>query len=711
MTTFRAGWYEIHFDAKTFRSRCRYFRTTAFYTAECVVESNGQQILLWQDPSGPTGPGRPAQWSASFKALANADRGDWWDNPPGGPRYKPALPGDYSRALRKPTPRELCQRVGSGSTASALSCSKEINVGIFFDGTDNNMDRDKPKSHSNVVSLFDAHKLDMTENFRYYIPGVGTEFPQIGEFGESANGKKFAAGGEERIHFAMLQVYNAVCRAATDKNLLSVAEMKDLVTTVGLNTLSTWYRLSDNRMNGVFERLDARLMKAIEGTRPRITGLNLSVFGFSRGAAEARTFTKWIQEASRMRVGTAVLKVKFLGIFDTVASVLLPDSSPANLGNGLFDWARGTLEIMGPEHTAHYVAAHEIRRSFPLSTARSGGSYSSGVKEFVYPGAHSNIGGGYEPGAQGKSTGGRATLLSQIALNDMYFEAANAGAALFAMSKMPGETRADFKIDPKLDASFSAYAAWTKYREKEDVAASKGDSTQNRLQDHTHMYWRWRASVSPDSKFKALSSYAAAKEQDRIDLWESELDWRADIENAREASKPQKMFVPDFGEINVPPTADGVQKSLLVEIVLGKSVPESVGVFFDNFVHDSHGGFWMLGARTELDRKVFIQEIKDKQRTHQRLLAMAQSSAVTNPTASIGFLAAAKAYELNKFELRVLVVDAKAPGALPTMSDADAPDLRKKAGFVTSTVLAAMGTATRREPHGHGRYRTVFDHS
>lgn len=711
MTAFRTGWYEIHFDPKTFQSRCRYFRSMSMYTAECVVEGNGQQFLLWQDPNGPTGAGRPAQWSTAFKALAIASNGDWWDNPPGGPHYKPALPGDFSRALRKPTPRELCQRAGSGSAAIALSCSKEINVGIFFDGTNNNLIRDKPKSHSNVVSLFDAHKLDLKESFKYYIPGVGTKFPQIGELGEDAWGKKFAFGGEQRIHYAMLQVYNAVCLAATDKNLLSQEEMKELVTTDSYNGLATFYRLSNNRMNAVFERIDARLMKAIEGRRPRITELKLSVFGFSRGAAEARTFSTWIQEASRTRVGTAALKVKFLGIFDTVASVMVPDSAPANLGNGLFDWAHDTLDIAGPEHTAHYVAAHEIRRSFPLSTARSGKVYGAGVKEFVYPGAHSNIGGGYEPGSQGKSTGGRATLLSQIPLNDMYFEAANAGAALFAMSQMPAETRADFKIDPRLDAAFSAYAAWTKYEEKEDVAAARGDPTENRMQDHTHMYWRWRASVSTEAKFKALSSYAAAREQDRIDLWESELDWRADIENARQASQPSKMFLPDAGEIDMPPTVDSVQKSLLVEIGLGKTVPQPVGDFFDKFVHDSHGGFWVLGAQTELDRKIFIQEIKDKKKIHDRLLAMARSIALLNPAASLSFLATAKSYELNKFELRVLVVDSKAPGELPTMSDADAPDLRANAGPVTSTILGWMGTATRREPHGHGRYRTVFDHS
>jgi Uncharacterized alpha/beta hydrolase domain (DUF2235) len=207
MNAFREGWYEIHFNPKTYRSRCRYFRTMSFYTAECAVESNGQQLLLWQDPQGPTGPGKPAEWSDRYKPLPNAGKGDWWDNAPGGSKYKPAQPGDHSRTLRKPTPRELCQRASAADATSAdgLSCTKEIHVGIFFDGTNNNRDRDRPlKGHSNIVSLWDAHKKDRVENFAYYIPGVGTEFREIGEMGESKNGKAFAAGGEQRIHFATI---------------------------------------------------------------------------------------------------------------------------------------------------------------------------------------------------------------------------------------------------------------------------------------------------------------------------------------------------------------------------------------------------------------------------------------------------------------------------------------------------------------------------
>jgi Uncharacterized alpha/beta hydrolase domain (DUF2235) len=127
---------------------------------------------------------------------------------------------------------------------------------------------------------------------------------------------------------------------------------------------------------------------------------------------------------------------------------------------------------------------------------RGGKAYGSRIKEYVYPGAHSDVGGGYSPGDQGKATGERTTLLSQIPLNDMFFEALNSGVALQRLDEMPGETRADFKIDPKLDSAFSAYAAWTVYNEKEDVAAAKGAAAENRMQYHMHLYWRWRAGAS-----------------------------------------------------------------------------------------------------------------------------------------------------------------------------------------------------------------------
>lgn len=400
MVEFKEGWYEVRFDAATRDRRCRYYKTTSLYTAECIVKETGLQILLWVDEAGKVDVRSP-----NYVCMENAPAGDWWDNEPGGKSYQPELPGDQSRATRKLTARELCQRAATADPGKAdgLSCSKEIHVGLFFDGTNNNMNRDLPdQSHSNVVSLFNAHKDDKVENFRYYIPGVGTRFPEIGEDKESDDGKRFASGGEVRIHWALIQIYNALHWAYHNSLLIEPAEAKTLC----VDRLATFWRIGDSKLIGVFEGIQQRLLTAIEGQRPRVTKLRLSVFGFSRGSAEARTFCQWVQKAANnMTVGEATLELHFLGLFDTVASVGLADSSP--IGRGFMDWADGTMDISGVNQTVHYVAAHEIRQSFPLSTARIGTrSYPTNTKEFVYPGAHSDLGGGYGAGAQGKAIGG-----------------------------------------------------------------------------------------------------------------------------------------------------------------------------------------------------------------------------------------------------------------------------------------------------------------
>ena len=69
-----------------------------------------------------------------------------------------------------------------------------------------------------------------------------------------------------------------------------------------------------------------RLKAALEGKKPEVTQINVSVFGFSRGAAQARTFVNWLFEVCERadggyRFAGLPLRVQFLGIFDTVASV------------------------------------------------------------------------------------------------------------------------------------------------------------------------------------------------------------------------------------------------------------------------------------------------------------------------------------------------------------------------------------------------------
>src|SRR5690606_33058668 len=79
----------------------------------------------------------------------------------------------------------------------------------------------------------------------------------------------------------------------------------------------------------------------------------------------------------------------------------------------------------------HFVAAHEQRSCFPLDSIRNeDGRYPGFAREVVYPGVHSDVGGGYTKNEQGKARNGTHELLSQIVLHDLYAEAFAAGAPL-----------------------------------------------------------------------------------------------------------------------------------------------------------------------------------------------------------------------------------------------------------------------------------------
>lgn len=704
--SFKEGWYRTRVDHQR-RRFYRYYISPDRYISECFTEPNGQQILLWSTESEAGARVDPvsAEWAWSPPA-----RNDWWDNPAGSQNARLDTPGDHARASRKPTARELAQRAGQAciSDADGLSCTKEIHVGIFFDGTNNNMERDKPDDgHSNVVSLFEAHKDDRSTHFAYYIPGVGTRFPEIGELGESADGKAFAAGGENRIHWAMLLVYNAISRAVMNEDLLQKAEMQLIVT----RTLATVWRTSSNRRGEIitrlcFDGLQKRLLAKLGQRRPRVIRVNLSVFGFSRGAAEARTFCTWLEQVTRGRIAHADLRLRFLGLFDTVASVGLADSSP--IGDGLMDWADDTLGVQWAERCVHFVASHEIRRSFPVSLARAtDGSAVTGASEYAYPGAHSDIGGGYCPGDQGKSVGARSKLLAQVPLMDMYFHALNAGVALYTKDKMRPAIKRDFEIHPELDSAFSAYVRWTSMDEKgEDVAQQPKAIVVNRMQRHMQYYWRWRGSKDSDAKFKAMACYQAANAQDRNDLWEAELDWRSDVLAAREAVKKQWHN----SSRNLIPAGQN-RIDLVAELANTGSVPPEVDVFFDRYVHDSHAGFWLLGPQTKYDKKVFVEEIRRKKRVYDQAMEIVMDPRMVRHHERA--IAQANFYRLNRFEQQLIEmnVNAKNEGEFrfPLLTDKDAEEMRENAGFITATTLRlVLGTATRREASGHGQYRRVF---
>lgn len=127
------------------------------------------------------------------------------------------------------------------------------------------------------------------------------------------------------------------------------------------------------------------------------------LFGFSRGAAACRHFANRIFDSDPDITlalckltsgpeysGKASGRTRFIGIFDTVASIntptaLLSNDSPAT----------GELKLsLGPEiaeNVFHITAKNEYRYNFPLISVKPV------WPELALPGAHSDIGGGYFP--------------------------------------------------------------------------------------------------------------------------------------------------------------------------------------------------------------------------------------------------------------------------------------------------------------------------
>ncbi len=118
-----------------------------------------------------------------------------------------------------------------------------------------------------------------------------------------------------------------------------------------------------------------------------------------------------------------------------------------------------------------------------------------------------------------------------------------------------------------------------------------------------------------------------------------------------------------------------------------------------------------LGPVTEWDRGVMVREIEKKQEKYNLLAKRRELTGNLDQRDRIEIQMSALA--LNNFEKRVLAACGRKQACdFPVMEDSDAGDLRDYAGLKTSIAVRwLVGSNTRREPHGHARYRRVFDKS
>lgn len=539
------------------------------------------------------------------------------------------FPTNGSRQL---SPKEQLQRAKAMSCSMKKdkqpSCVGNVFLGIFFDGTGNNMRAHYPKhGHSNVVRLYNAHPDRSAEGyFAYYIPGVGTPFPQIGENDYSSLGKAAAVGGEQRINWGLVQIYNAVHRfLMNNEDLIPGERAKTIVS----NMSSDQIGLGSGYRRMVMRTWEEKLKSVIKSTKPEVQQINISVFGFSRGAAQARAFCNWFFELCEQKDGAFTLagvpvRIYFLGIFDTVASVGL--ANLVSITEGHMAWADDNMHINpAVEQCVHFVAAHEIRACFPLDSTRRGTSYPSNCKEVIYPGAHSNVGGGYMPNDQGKcgqvpdeKKYAFAALMPAI---DMYHEARKAGVPLLPLNDMPRQVRRDFDPDPEMVAAYNAYL------KKSGIGAQP---VENALRAHMSLYYRYRKLRL--NNLLSVAPYAHAPAEDKRFLHITNEDFRegarilegidqANKEAARDpAAYHQRMMqtlaYPDKNNpAYLPRKLSPMEQDILAALKNQNALSDDLVRFFDYYVHDSLAGFAQDGVRERRfngqghlrHRKVFVE--------------------------------------------------------------------------------------------------------
>ncbi|CUJ59210.1 MULTISPECIES: T6SS phospholipase effector Tle1-like catalytic domain-containing protein [Achromobacter] len=525
--------------------------------------------------------------------------------------------------------------------------------------------------------------------FRSYVEGVGTPcVDKVGDPGTGAHAQAGAAagwGGEARINWALLEFQNHLHQHFTSRALtaalgqdtralvremsadmsLSRLQIEDLAKAAKIplaaytgmspgdgadvlarrtqGFLDTLLRVrevnntepKDMGRYTVLARRNRDLRTMLAGyldAKPKIERIRVSIFGFSRGAAEARVFANWLKDACDppegisfyqprgdgvLRLAGIKVDLDFMGLFDTVASAGIAQSVSEDVWDGHGAWARKKdLEIPNAvSRCVHMVGAHEVRGSFPLDLI-DGPSY----EEIVYPGVHSDVGGGYKPAEQGRGTRD-SDKLSQIPLCDMYREAVQAGVPL-RLHTAPGPAQARFQVSAELRAAFNAYVTATA-----DIS-QKQTSTRRIMYNHYVQYLRWRrlrADRGPEwiggipSSLRARANYP----QDYEDLVRANDELLLEVrklttDNALErTSTPTAMPGAGGGGARLYDSVmlllrGNKEKMWLDQLRTVWNLPgrpaAAVIDLLDNFVHDSRAWFKPLGK----DDDVWIAMQKDR---------------------------------------------------------------------------------------------------
>lgn len=457
------------------------------------------------------------------------------------------------------------------------TCPKPLWFTAFFDGTGNNssvdgfpsIDAAKVK-YSNITKLgMFAHPPDKDAPrlvYSAYIQGVGTPCAEVDDTGKGID--------------------KAIGMAAAGKGQARIDKMLE------------------------------KLEEAVKKNWPFVSQINLAVFGFSRGATQARAFVRQLEKKLAYAQGNQLfwkaangnnkqpeVVIYFMGLMDTVASIgfggsrsesvakaVVPGAvtvfvpfvgiilGPAAGGvlhavdeGGHAEWANDLAIPAYVRKCVHYVAGHEAREKFPSDSVRRDQEMPANCVETVYPGMHSDVGGGYAP-ADPASQEGRSNELARIPLCHMYIEAYKAGVPFKAPAEVLATAGALFEISPELERVFDVYMD----------GAPEGGALESTIIWHMNRYYEWRESrrrrlkdgrLKPPGGVDPFMAVTDAEwEKDVVNVAENRTGWIKTNSYPHE----QAMF-------------DAYKRKLVGAMQPAQRA--DFDLFFDRYMHDSIAGF------------------------------------------------------------------------------------------------------------------------
>jgi hypothetical protein len=273
--------------------------------------------------------------------------------------------------------------------------NKELTIGIFFDGTNNNKNNTKAKEYYDKRSRGGKLTPEETISAQAYKQN-----------GRDSNGSSYHNDWSNVAR--LYDVYPDKLAVYVD-GIGTETEKGDSILGAGFGT---GFLFGGTGILGKVEEGCKKLAATVasQSRKKEIPILYLDVFGFSRGAAAARVFLDEISKKpypksvnlknkggylgyylAKNGIKVGLVKVRFLGLFDTVSSYSASFSPTPDFDNDTTELSLNNLSKA--ETVMHFIAADEHRKNFSLTKTKVG-------REREFPGVHSDVGGSYNDGVE-----------------------------------------------------------------------------------------------------------------------------------------------------------------------------------------------------------------------------------------------------------------------------------------------------------------------